>query len=317
MAPYYSRRTYGPQRRGGFPVRRVIAAVMALGGLFTWFTATQENEVTGEVHHVRLSQQDEVALGLEAASQLARQHGGEVEDPELRAYVAQVGQRVVQQSGASRGKYPYDFHVLSDPETVNAFALPGGQVFITVGLLERLTSEAELAAVLGHEIGHVVGRHGVEHLAKAGLTPSLVGAVAIGAKDSDDPHGQRTARIAAAVGQLMDMKFGREDELESDALGVRFMKEAGYAPSEMGDLMRVLGESAGGGRPPEFFSTHPNPENRLEKIDELVAQNGGPGGDVGEEAFRANVLQRLGRSGAAQEPRPGVGGSGQPDVTGW
>lgn len=306
------RRTQGrypsnyPRRGPRFSPRLLLAAAVALGGVCTYYSARSTNEVTGEVQHVRLSPDQEIALGLQAAPEMAAQHGGELQDPMIQGYVEEVGQKVVRQSAAAKGPYQYDFHVLADPETVNAFALPGGQVFITVGLLRRLQSEAELAAVLGHEIGHVVGRHGAEHLAKAGLTQSLVGAVAVGAYDPDNPsRSYQTAAVAQAVGSLMNLRYGRDDELESDELGVRFMSEAGYDTRGMVSLMDVLAQAGRGPRPPEFFSTHPNPENRIERLRELAAQSEG-GGEIGRERFAKRVLSRLG---GADEL--GIGGSGE------
>ncbi len=114
---------------------------------------------------------------------MAAQHGGLYPDKLLQDYVDQVGEQVVQQSAAESTPYPFEFHLLRDPQTVNAFALPGGQVFITAGLLRRLSSSAQLAAVLGHEVGHVVARHGAEHLAKQQLGAALVNAVGIAATD--------------------------------------------------------------------------------------------------------------------------------------
>jgi predicted Zn-dependent protease len=289
------------RRRSALSPRLLLAAAVALGGICTYLGTRSENPVTGETQHVQLSKEQEIALGLEATPEMAAQFGGEIRDAEMERYVEQVGQRVVKRSGAAKSGYEFDFHVLADPETVNAFALPGGQVFITLGLLRRLGSEAELAAVLGHEIGHVVGRHGAEHLAKAGLTQSLVGAVAIGSYDPDNPNrSAQAAAVAQAVGQLINLRYGREDELESDALGVQFMAGADYDPRGMVHLMHVLGEGSGGSRSPEFFSTHPSPENRIERLRKL-AWGTSDGGETGEERFAQRVLSRL----------PAVGGSGR------
>ncbi|HWQ84453.1 MAG TPA: M48 family metallopeptidase, partial [Anaerolineales bacterium] len=148
----------------------------------------------------------------------------------------------------------------------------GGQIFITNGLLENLSTEDEAAGVLAHEIGHVVGRHSAEHLAKARLTEGLGGAAVIASYDPENPSSVQTGQIAMVIGQLVNLKFGREDELESDFLGVCFMNEAGYDPQAMLRVMEVLA-SAGEGqaRPPEFFSTHPNPENRIAEIQAAIA----------------------------------------------
>jgi predicted Zn-dependent protease len=268
----------------------LIALVIALFGLVRYFSSSSTNEVTGEVQRVAITPDQEIALGLQSAPQMFKQFGGEV-DPNhpVSRYVEAVGQRVVQQTGARNTPYKFDFHVLQDPETINAFALPGGPVSITVGLLRRINSEAELAGVLGHEIGHVVGRHGAEHLAKQQLSQTLVGAGVIAAYDPSNPRGTATnAAVAAAISQLVNMRYGRQDELQSDSLGVVFIKQAGYDPRGMLGLMQVLA-SSGGGRQPEFFSTHPNPENRLQRIQALIQQSGGAGGETGEDRFQANV----------------------------
>ena len=145
----------------------------------------------------------------------------------------------------------------------------------------RLQTQGQLAGVLGHEIGHVIGRHGAEHIAKAQLTQGLTGAAVLATYDPGDPSSQRNAAVVAMIGQLVNMKFGRDDELESDRLGVEFAADAGYDPRAMVEVMRILAEAGGGGRQPEFFSTHPNPDNRIARIEEAVQEkfpNGVPAG---------------------------------------
>ena len=270
----------------------IVAIIVAIIGAITYFSSKSTNEVTGEVQHVNIAPDQEVALGLQAFPEMAQQFGGEIDQAVINNYVESVGQRVVQQSDAKDTPYKYDFHVLADPETINAFALPGGQVSITLGLLGRLHNEAELAGVLGHEVGHVVARHGAEQLAKSQLSQTLVGAATIAAYDPDNPNRSASnAAVAAAIGQLVSMRFGRQDELEADALGVRLMKEAGYDTRGMHDLLVTLEKLNQGGNAPEFFSTHPNPENRLARVDDLIKTNGGTGGDVGDDRFQQNVLR--------------------------
>ncbi len=278
-------------RRGG---SLIVAIIVAVIGAISYYSSRSTNEVTGEVQHISLSADQEVALGLQAFPEMAQQFGGEIDHPVISNYVEEVGQRLVRSSDAQKGPYQYDFHVLADPQTINAFALPGGQVSITLGLLRRLRNEAELAGVLGHEIGHVVGRHGAEQLSKQQFTQTLVGAAVIAAYDPNRPGSSaQSAAIAAAVGQLVTMRFGRQDELESDALCVQMLSQAGYDPRGMGQLLQILAESDEGGRPPEFFSTHPNPENRMARVDEMIRANGGAGGEVGADRFQQNVLRFL------------------------
>lgn len=261
-----------PTRRGGSGCsgRLLMAAAIAAFSLFSYFSSRQDNPVTGETQYIDITPQQEIALGLEAAPQMAAEFGGEDENPQDQAIVDEIGNRVVQTSPAANSPYQFDFHLLDDDQTINAFALPGGQVFITRALYDKLQTEGELAGVLGHEIGHVIGRHSAEHIAKAKLTDGLTGAAVIAAYDPNNPSSASRAQIAVLVGQLINLKFGRDDELEADALGVCFINDAGYDPNELVGVMQILEASQTGNRPPEFFSTHPDPGNRIQRIQEAI-----------------------------------------------
>ena len=246
-----------------------IGLIFAVFGLFNYFTNVTDNPITGEKQRVQLSPQQEIVIGRRSSPEMAQQYGGLDRDPVLQEYIDRVGETVVRQSPAQDAPYPFEFHLLSDRQTVNAFALPGGQVFITEALLSRLNSEAQLAGVLGHEVAHVVARHGAEHLARQQLGTVLVNAIGIAA--SDDPRDSRQAAIIAqAVNQMVNLKYSREDELESDRLGLRFMTEAGYNPQGLVELMQILNSANSGGGSPEFLSTHPNPDNRVEQLAALI-----------------------------------------------
>ena len=272
MTYYRRRQPQQPGYGGGHQRRRglskgtlVIGLILAGVALFKYCSNTQFNEVTGENQHVSISMDQEVKLGLNSAPHMAAQHGGLYADERAQAFVDQVGNRLVQRSDAKDLEYRYDFHLLADERSVNAFALPGGQVFITYALFSRLDNEDQLAGILGHEIGHVVARHGAERIAKQELTQGLTGAAVIASGDYS------TAQAAQMIGNLVGMKYGREQELESDDLGVRFMYQAGYDPRALIEVMQILKEAAGDQqRQPEFFSTHPNPENRVERIMEAI-----------------------------------------------
>jgi predicted Zn-dependent protease len=266
------------RNRGG---RLLIALVMAAFALISYFGSKVYNPVTGEDQYINITQDQEIALGLQAAPEMARQYGGEEPDPNAQAVVDQVGGWVVQQSAAAGADYPFEFTLLADDQTINAFALPGGPVFITDALFSRLQTEGQLAGVLGHEIGHVVARHGAEHIAQQELQQGLTGALVMATYDPNDPSTQRTAEVALLIGQLVTLKYGRDDELQADMLGVRFMSEAGYDPRAMIGVMQILADAGGGQEPPEFFSTHPNPENRIQRIQEAIQAlypNGVPDG---------------------------------------
>lgn len=247
-----------------FKVRLVIGVVIALIAVISYFMKTDENPVTGEKQKVSLTVDQEITLGLQSAPEMIQEFGGEYRDQKLRAYVDRVGEKLVEQTEAGRSPYKFDFHLLADEKTVNAFALPGGQIFITYALLKRLKNEDQLAGVLGHEIGHVINRHSAEHIAKQELTQGLINATDIATGDA--------GMISRFVGSMINMKYGREDELESDEYGVKYMFESGYRPETMIDVMRILQDASGGGKQPEFMSTHPSPENRIQKLKEIIAK---------------------------------------------
>lgn len=258
--------------RGGCGL--IAALIMAVMALFRYYGSSQENPVTGEKQRVAgISPRQEIALGLQAAPQMAREFGGLSPDERGQQLVDAIGNRIVERSAARESPYRYEFHLLDDDRTVNAFALPGGQIFVTEALVRRLETPGELAGVLGHEIAHVAARHSAEHLAKQQLRQGLTGAAVLATYDPDNPSSRNSAAIALAIGQLVTMRHGRADEIESDQLGVRFMAEAGYDPRSMLRVMQVLKEAGGGGRQPEFFSTHPNPERRLERIKDAIRKN--------------------------------------------
>src|SRR5215208_5286064 len=250
--------------------RLLMAAAIAAFSLFSYFSSRQDNPVTKETQYIDITVEQEIALGLEAAPQMAQEFGGLDENANDQAIVDEIGNRVVQSSPAGSSPYEFDFHLLDDDQTINAFALPGGQIFITRALYDKLQTEGQLAGVLGHEIGHVVGRHSAEHIAKAKLTEGLTGAAVIAAYDPNNPSSASRAQIAALIGQLITLKFGRDDELEADYLGVCFMSDTGYDPNEMVGVMQILASADTGNRPPEFFSTHPNPENRIQRIESAI-----------------------------------------------
>jgi predicted Zn-dependent protease len=254
---------YRPRLLNG---RLIIAAIIAIFSIVSYFMKSSVNPVTGEKQHIGITAEQETALGLHAVPSMVRQYGGESSDARGRAVVEQVGQRIVQNSDASKGPYQYEFHLLADPETINAFALPGGQVFMTEGLFKRLQTPGQIAGVIGHEIGHVIGRHGAEQLEQRKLTTGLTGAAVLASYDPHNSRSYQNAYIASMIGQLVTLKYSRTDESEADHFGVRLMSQANYDPRSMLRVMEILRDAAKGPRPPEFFATHPNPENRSEKI---------------------------------------------------
>jgi len=259
----------------GLTTRVVILLAIVAFGFIQYLATTKKvvNPYTGESQRIALSPQQEVQLGLQSVPKMIQMHGGEHLDSEARGIVDRVGARLVEHvhrtatHGAPIG-YPFEFHLLADEDMINAFALPGGQIFITAALYKQLENEGQLAGVLGHEIGHVVAKHSNEQMSKSGFLKSIGTGVAV-ALGGDGGNG--SAQLGAMVNQVLTTKYGREDEYESDRIGCWLLHHAGYNPREMLGVLEILKRSASGPRPPEMLSTHPLAENRIDKIKEVLA----------------------------------------------
>ena len=231
------------------------------------------NEATGESRLAigYLSRGQQIALGEEAMPQLTQEYGGSVPSPQINAYVSEVGFNMVPFTEGENPSLPWEFTLLDSP-VINAFALPGGKVFMSRGLAEKMTSEAQLAGVLGHEIGHVTAEHVPERI-QTSMGTSLLASVASAAAGLGDSAAlqQLTDVVVGYGGQGYLLSFGRGQELEADMLGMRYMTRAGYDPVGQRQVMEILAEASSGGRQPEFLSTHPHPESRIEQIDGLLS----------------------------------------------
>ena len=185
-----------------------------------------------------------------------------IKDPVLTAYVNRVGQRLVSSREAQESGFPFTFEVVADP-SINAFALPGGPMFINTGLLRAVDNEAELAGVMGHEMSHVILRHGTNQASKSQLIelPALLGAQMTG---SSMLGKLAQAGIGLGANSVL-LKFSRTDESQADLMGSHLMAEAGYDPMQLAHFFGKLNAS-GGQQAPQFLSDHPNPENRKKAI---------------------------------------------------
>ncbi len=241
-----------------------LVLVPVLGGC-------SNNPTTGRSQFNMLSRSEEIAIGEEAKGQVASQYGGELSNAEVQAYLTDIGLKMAAKTEGDNPSLPWEFTLL-DTKVVNAFALPGGKTFMTRGLAEKLKDEAELAFIMGHEIGHVTARHQNEQISRKLGASILIAGVAIAAGQSDNQTVQRAVPvIVGGAGGLYLLRFGRNQELEADRLGMRYMVRAGYNPRAARDAMGVLKDLASGSqRPPEMLSTHPYPENRIEKINERL-----------------------------------------------
>ncbi|QDU90831.1 TPR repeat-containing protein YfgC precursor [Pirellulimonas nuda] len=260
----------------GFKVRLLIALAIAAFALISYYGQPgDENRITGEEERVAMhDEQQEVQMGLQAKPELVQMHGGPTRDAAAQRMVSGIGQEllgavdqwIAEHHPGGENPYRFEFTLLADPKTVNAFALPGGQVFITQALFDALETEGQLAGVLGHEVGHVIARHGNKRMAKQQLFSGLAAA---GGVAGGDVNAQRMSQMIA---QMVSMKYGRDDELESDKWGVRLCELAGYDPRAMIGVMKVLEEASGSGGPPEMMSTHPKPANRVAYIQGVIAE---------------------------------------------
>jgi predicted Zn-dependent protease len=252
----------------------LMVVLLALAGCST-------NPATGKRQIAFIGEQQEIQMGREADQQIQQQLGL-YPDQDLQAYVNRLGQQLAAKS--ERPNLPWTFRVVDDP-VVNAFALPGGFIYVTRGLLSHLTSEAELVSVLGHEIGHVTGRHSVEQMSKAQLAQvGLIAGMIL------QPELANYGDLASTGLQLMFLKYGRDDEREADSLGLRYLNQQNYDPREMTDVFRTLARVSAQqkqGRIPNWLSTHPTPEDRIQRISTQVAELGNnfSGRTVGRDRY--------------------------------
>jgi len=215
------------------------------------------NPVTGKSEIALVSEAQEIQMGKEASQQTI-QSIGLVNDPSLQAYVSAIGMKMA--AASERPNLPWEFHVVDDA-SVNAFALPGGFIFVTRGLLTYINNEAELATVVGHEIGHVTNRHSVQQISNSQLATLGLG---LGSVLSSDVA--RYAGLASQGLQVLFLKYSRDAESQADLAGFRYALGQNYDVREMASVFHTLdrvGAAAGGGKLPEWLATHPAPANRV------------------------------------------------------
>jgi predicted Zn-dependent protease len=229
------------------------------------FPSCSVNPATGRQQINFFNEAEEIEMGREADAEIVAQVGL-YDDPELQSYVEDLGRSLAARS--ERPHLPWSFKVLDDP-AINAFALPGGYVYVTRGILSHLESEAELAMVIGHEIGHVTARHGVNQMSKQMLLMAGLGAAALLSSEADEWAG-----VAAAGLSVLFLKYSRDDERQADDLGLRYTERASFDLREgpqVFDLLDRASRVEGVGRLPNWLSTHPDPGARRNRIQEKVA----------------------------------------------
>src|SRR2546426_4538872 len=278
-----------------FTARRWAARLAMLAGVGAGGCAV--NPATGSRQLMLISESQEIAMGRDYDKQVAASIGLDP-DSGLQRYMQQFGARLAATS--ERPNLPWSFRVVDDP-VVNAFALPGGYIYVTRGILAHLNSDAELAGVVGHEIGHVTARHSVSQLSKQQLAQIglAVGTIA-------NPDFERFAGLASAGLGVLFLKYSRDAERQADDLGLRYMRRVSYDPREMPHVFEMLtrvSQAQGGGRVPEWLATHPDPENRRGRIEQEIAAL--PQNFTGVAVNRDTYLRRLDGLVFGNNPREG------------
>jgi len=220
-----------------------------------------------------MSRENQRALGMETAAQVYQQMPVLPDDSPESAYVKELGRKLVA-TIQEQYSWPFEFHVVPEKD-INAFALPGGQMFVNLGTVTAARNEAELAGVMGHEMAHVYMQHSAKQAGKAQTTSVIAG---IASAVLGGTVGNKAGGLVGQLGQMgiqmgaqgLMMKYSRSDESQADAVGAVILYKAGYDPQAMVDFFKTMGAQAGAA-PPQLFSSHPNPGNRQEAISKQIA----------------------------------------------
>ncbi len=267
--------------------------LLALGALLA-LAGCAQNPVTGRQDFVMMSEAEELRLGRQSDAEVRKEYGVYAY-PGLAEYVDRVGQRLA--SHSHRGNLRYHFTVVDSPD-INAFALPGGYIYITRGILVYLNSEAELAAVLGHAIGHVTARHSVQQYS-AGMAATI--GMSLGAILLPELRGQNVQNLLGNFGQALLSGYGREHELQADKLGAEYLARSGYDPQAMIRVLTILKNqeefdqeaARQEGRKPRayhgIFATHPDSDTRLREVVGEAGRYQASGGEEGQKAYLGHI----------------------------
>jgi predicted Zn-dependent protease len=264
--------------------RRIISFAVGLGLAVAALSGCAVNPITGNEELMFFSPDKDVELGRKYAPLIEKELGGRMPEEGLQSYINQIGQRIA--GFCQRPDLSYHF-VAVEEGGANALALPGGYIYITRDLLKEFKTEAQLAAVLSHEIGHVVARDTLVAMSEQiGMTAIMVAAQTSGSADV----AQGTRFVTAVLG----LQYSREDEKEADLAGLSYMTQAGYDPNGMVEVMQAL-EKLQTYRPIEFFSTHPNPESRKAYLQERIAMRYASLGGLkkGQDEYAQKVVSPL------------------------
>ncbi|MDX1563925.1 MAG: M48 family metallopeptidase [Phycisphaeraceae bacterium] len=262
----------------------LLAALWATLTLLSGGCST--NPATGAPQLNFISEEQEIQIGTESAPRFLQQMGGPLPDAQIRRYVSDIGRRLA--STSERPELPWEFYVV-DSAMLNAFALPGGKIFISRGLMARLSNEAQLAGVLAHEIAHITAQHINQQMTQSTL-------LSLGIQIVVEAAGSQWAGVLGGYGgKLYLLRFGRGQEIQSDELALRYLQAAGYDPEGMLGVLLVLKEASGGSGGLEMLQTHPLPQTRIDRTRRLLDERSDTRGRLGAETYRKTVLEPLRR----------------------
>jgi hypothetical protein len=294
----------------GTRVRRILPCVVGALALLAPLAPPAAAQRTKLKPGVNLfSPQQDIELGKRAAAD-AQQHLPLCSAPKVDAYLTQLGTRLEQKLPTDGVKYPFEFHCVND-KAINAFALPGGYVFVNRGAIESADTESQLAAVMAHELSHVALRHGTNQATKAQAAETGVGI--LGAILGGSSGGALLTELGTFAAGGVLLRYSRTAETQADVMGTQLLYDAGYDPRALAQFFEKLEVETKGKNPPEFFSDHPNPERRLERVDEEIDKLGGVPRNAKRDSLEFEAIKReVMALPIVNKPVPGVPGSAAP-----
>src|SRR6266851_4095537 len=232
--------------------------------------------------------QEDISLGKRAAADAEKQLAL-CNAPRVDAYLTQLGTRLAQKLPTGGVQYPFEFHCVND-KAINAFALPGGYVFVNRGVIEAADNEAQLAGVMAHELSHVALRHGTNQATKAQATEGILGIA--GGIFGDTVGGALMTQLGAFAAGGVLLRYSRTAESQADIMGTQVLYDADYDPRAMAQFFEKLEAEMKGKTPPEFFSDHPSPEHRVERVDEEIDKLGGTSANAKRDSVEFEAIKR-------------------------
>jgi len=285
---------------------RTLTAGLFLGMMLLLVSSASAQRTPLKPGWNKFSPQDDVNLGKRAAADAEKQLPS-CNAPRVDAYLTQLGTRLAQKLPTGGVQYPFEFHCVND-KAINAFALPGGYVFVNRGAIEAADNEGQLAGVMAHELSHVALRHGTNQATKAMVAQTGLGI--FGAVFGDSAGGALLTTLGSFTAGGVLLRYSRTAESQADVMGTQVLYDAGYDPRALAQFFEKLDAETKGKNPPEFFSDHPNPEHRVERVDEEVDKLGGPPANARRDSAEFESIKReVLALPVVKKPVPGAAGT--------